>query len=142
MSGSQPFRWREPNPDLTILLESRTKNLLTQVNWHVLFYCTTKSASVTQIIRGFIEGLLRAAQRVLGSRMRRSGPWLRTAALDHSNDFISTKADKNYFTCEMLYDKQSLLYASWIQAVTFVSAYPSQWQLQLFLLQLCLNWTL
>jgi len=38
--------------------------------------------SVTQNIRGFIERLLRAAQRVLGSRMRPSKQWLRTTDLD------------------------------------------------------------
>jgi len=53
---------------LTTLLERRTKEILTQVNWHVLIY--SRKTSVTQTIKGFIERLLRAAQRVLGGRMR------------------------------------------------------------------------
>jgi len=61
---------------LTTLLESRTKEISTQVIRHVLFYSRTKS--VTQNIKGFIERVLRAAQRVLGSHMRLSELWLRT----------------------------------------------------------------
>jgi len=61
------------------LLESRTKENLTQVNWHVLLYSRTKS--VTQNIRGFIEILLRATQRVLASRLWLSKQWLRAIVL-------------------------------------------------------------
>jgi len=51
----------------TTLLESRTKKISTQVNWHVLFYSRTKS--VAQNIRCviLIERLLRAAQNVIGA---------------------------------------------------------------------------
>ena len=65
---------------LTTLLESRTKDILMQDSWHVLFHCRTKS--VTQNIRSFIERLLRAAQRVLGSHMRLSEQWLRTTGIN------------------------------------------------------------
>jgi len=41
-----------PKSRYTILWESHTKKILTQVNSHVLFYCRTKS--VTQNIRDFI----------------------------------------------------------------------------------------
>jgi len=40
-------------------------NFLTQVIWHVLFYCRTKT--VTQIILAVVKRLLRATQRVLGA---------------------------------------------------------------------------
>ena len=60
------------------LLERLTKEILTQVNWHVLFYSRTRS--VTQNIRDFIERLLRTAQRVLGGRMRLTNQWLRTTS--------------------------------------------------------------
>jgi len=53
---------------ITTLLESRTKEILTQVKSHVLFYSRRKS--VTQNNVSFKERLLRAAQRVLGSHMR------------------------------------------------------------------------
>ena len=53
---------------LTTFLEGHTKQILTQVNWHVVFYCRTKS--FTENIRGVIERLLRAAQTVLESRKR------------------------------------------------------------------------
>ena len=65
----------------TTLLESRTKKILTQVNWHVLFRCRTKS--VTQNIRGVIERLLKAAQRMFARRMWFSEPRLRTTALNN-----------------------------------------------------------
>ena len=55
------------------------QNFLTQFNLHVLFYSRTKS--VTQNIRHFIERMLRATQRVSGSRMRPSEPRLRTTGL-------------------------------------------------------------
>jgi len=44
------------------------KTILNQVNRQVLFYYRTKS--IAHNIRGFIERLLRAAQKVLGSRIR------------------------------------------------------------------------
>jgi len=47
---------------LTNWLEGHTKEILTQVNWHILLYSRTKS--VTQNIRGSIERLLRAAQKL------------------------------------------------------------------------------
>ena len=75
-SGSQPFLWRGPKSRLTTLLEGRTKEILTQVNWHVLIYSRTKS--ITQNIRYFVERLLRAAQTVLGGSMWLSKQWLRT----------------------------------------------------------------
>jgi len=50
---------------LTNLLQGRTKEILTQVNCHILLYSKTKS--FTQNIRGFIERLLRAAQSFLGA---------------------------------------------------------------------------
>jgi len=65
---------------LTTLLESRTKKFLTQVNWHVL--CHSRTKSVTQNVRNFIERLLRAAQQVFGSRMRLSEQWLRATGLE------------------------------------------------------------
>jgi len=40
----------------TILFEIRTKEILTKINWHILFYCSMKY--VTQNIRGVIERLL------------------------------------------------------------------------------------
>jgi len=49
-----------------------------------MFCLTAITKSVTQNIRGVLERLLRAAQRVLGSRMRLSELWLRT------NGFIVT----------------------------------------------------
>jgi len=54
----------------TTLLESRTKDILKQVNLHVLLCCRMKS--VPQNIRGVsvTERLLRTAQRMLGSCMR------------------------------------------------------------------------
>jgi len=52
---------------------------LTQFNSHVLFHSRTKS--VTQNIRRFIESLLKAAQRVLGTRMRHPEPELRITGL-------------------------------------------------------------
>ena len=73
---SSTFSLKGSKSRLAALSESRTKEILTQVNWHVLFYCRTKS--VTQNIRGFIERLLRAAVRVLGSRTRLSERWLKT----------------------------------------------------------------
>ena len=51
-------------------------NFLTRFNVHVLFYSRTKS--VTQNIRRFIERLLRAAQTVPGSGIWTSEPGLRT----------------------------------------------------------------
>jgi len=65
------------------LLESRTKEILTQLSWYLLFYSRKKC--VRQNIRGFIERLLRAAQRVLGNRMRLSEQWFRTTALENAN---------------------------------------------------------
>jgi len=56
---------------------------MSTVNWHILFYCRTKS--VTQNIKRFltfIKRLLRAAKRVLGCRMRFSKLRLRTIRLD------------------------------------------------------------
>jgi len=41
--------------------------------------------SVAQNFRGFVERLLRAAQRVLGSRMWLSQEWLRTTDQDQRN---------------------------------------------------------
>ena len=59
------------------------QNFLTQFNLHVLFYSRTKS--VTQKIRHFIERMLRTTQRVSGSRMRPSEPRLRTTGLHQSD---------------------------------------------------------
>ena len=42
-SGSQPFPLKGANSSTTILLESCTKELLTQVNWHDLFHSRRKS---------------------------------------------------------------------------------------------------
>jgi len=67
ISGSQPFRWREPNPDFRFFWRASLK-FFTQFNWHVLFYRRTKP--VTRNIRRFIERVLRAVQRVPGSQMR------------------------------------------------------------------------
>ena len=73
ISGSQPFRWWEPNPDLhDCFVGKPQQKFLMQFNWHVLFYSGTKS--VTQNFRRFIERLLMASQRVPGSRMRPSEP--------------------------------------------------------------------
>jgi len=78
ISGSQPVRWREPNPDLRFCWRASLK-FLTQFNWHVLFYNRTNS--VIQNVRRFIERPVRAAQRVPGSRMRPSEPRLRNTGL-------------------------------------------------------------
>jgi len=75
-SGSQPCRWRG---QIQTLLEGRTKEILTQVNWHVFIYRRLKP--VTQNFRGFVERLLRAAQRVLVGRMRLSEQRSRTTAV-------------------------------------------------------------
>ena len=58
---------------LTILLEGLAKEILAQATWHILFCFRAKSCDGnicnTKYIRGLTERLLRAAQRVLGSRM-------------------------------------------------------------------------
>jgi len=68
---------------LTTLLEDHTKEILAQVSWQVLNYSRTKS--VTQNIKGFIERLLRPEGRTKGAwvacRMRLWKQWLRTTAL-------------------------------------------------------------
>ena len=51
-SGSQPFRCREPNPDLRFC-ERATRNFFPQVNWQAFFIALTKP--VTQNIRGVTE---------------------------------------------------------------------------------------
>jgi len=77
------------------LFESRTKDILTQVKWHVLLYCRT--TSVTQNIRGITAILLRVAQRVLGSRMWwLSKQWLRTTGL--ANEDTTHLVKKLVFT--------------------------------------------
>jgi len=58
----KPF-WRR-KPRVMTLSRSPTKEILTQVNWHILFYSRMKS--VTQNVRGFVETLLRAAQKYPG----------------------------------------------------------------------------
>ena len=61
---------------LTTLSEGRTKK-----NYHksVDAFCfISETKSVAQSVRGFIERLLRAAQRLLGSSMRLSEQWSRT----------------------------------------------------------------
>jgi len=44
---------KEAKSRFTTLLEGRTKNILTQPNWHTSFYYRTKS--ITQNIRGLIK---------------------------------------------------------------------------------------
>jgi len=61
---------------LTTLLESGAKEIVTKVTTNVLLYSRTKS--LTQNIRGFIERLQRATQKVLGVGMPFSEQWLRT----------------------------------------------------------------
>ena len=68
---------------LTTVLESCIKEILTHVNWHVLFYFRTKS--VTQNIRVVIKRLQRAVRGVLRSVMRLSDHWLRTTGLHCRN---------------------------------------------------------
>jgi len=80
-SGSQTFHWSEQFQSYDFVIESRTKEILAHVNCPVLFYSRTKS--VTQNIRGFIEKLLRAARRVLGSHMRLSEQWLRNTNINY-----------------------------------------------------------
>ena len=38
-SGSQPFHWRETNPDTYDFVREPHKIFLPQVNWHIFFYC-------------------------------------------------------------------------------------------------------
>jgi len=52
---------------LTTLLNGPTKEISVKVIWHILIHSRKKP--VTQNSKGFIERLLRAAQRVLGDRM-------------------------------------------------------------------------
>jgi len=54
----------------------------------ILFYCTMKS--VTHHIRGFIERLLKAIQRVLGSHKQPLEQWFRTT--DRDQWWVSTIA--------------------------------------------------
>jgi len=80
ISGSQPFCWRASNPDLQFCRKASLKIFLTQFNLaYTFFYSRTKS--ITQNIRRFIERLLRAAQRVPGSQMWPLESELRTAGL-------------------------------------------------------------
>jgi len=91
------FSLKAAKSRVTTSFESRTKEILRQFNSHVLFFSRTKS--VTQIIRGFIERLLRAAQRVPGNRIRSSEPSLRTTRLvccshvDVHADSVDTRSD-------------------------------------------------
>jgi len=68
--------------------------MLPQVNWHVLFYCRTKS--VTQDIRGFVERLVRASERVLEGHTRPSESRLRNTAIDYVHKAHVYKMSKNF----------------------------------------------
>ena len=58
----------------TILLKSRTKEILTQVAWHILFYCRTKS--VAQNIRGLFKDCWEPHKWCLGAACgRRNRVW-------------------------------------------------------------------
>jgi len=52
----QTFPLKGDKSWLTTLLGSCTKQYLTEVNWHVLFYCRTKS--VAENVRYFVKRLL------------------------------------------------------------------------------------
>jgi len=69
------FSLTKPIPDLRLCRESHERNFnISQLTY--FFYCRTKS--VTRNIRGLIERLLRAAQRVLGAAVA-----LRTVVKNH-----------------------------------------------------------
>ena len=97
ISGSQPFRWKEPNPNPQFCWRA-SLNFLTQFNLHVLFYSRTKS--LTQNIRRFIERMLRATQRVPGSRIRPSEQGLRTTG-QHELDRQSQPSRKGCHSSEL-----------------------------------------
>jgi len=106
-SCSKPYRWRKPNRDLRFSWRASLRKFHRKLNRHVLFSSRTKA--IAQNIRSYIERLLlRAAQRVLGSRMRFSGPRWETLALRidwwelqvlYSNGWLHTtaKSSRSYF---------------------------------------------
>jgi len=73
-SGSH-FLFAEAKTILITLLESRTKEILTQVNWHVLFYCRTKS-----VIHTLLEVLWKSPDEC-----RTKGAWDLGAVCDPKN---------------------------------------------------------
>ena len=77
ISGSQPFRWREPNSDLRFCWRA-SLNFNTIHNWHVLFYSRTKC--VTQKLDVLLKDCWGSHKGCL-SRMQPSEPGLRITGL-------------------------------------------------------------